>query len=45
MVCPSDYMIQKMVDQNTYDCLGMYVDGELKGYACLVREPDSSSTL
>ena len=33
-------MIQKMVDQNTYDCLGMYVDGELKGYACLVREPE-----
>ena len=37
-------MIQKMVDQNTYDCLGMYVDGELQGYACLVREPERSRT-
>ncbi len=34
-------MMQQMMDQGTYECLGMYEDGQQRGYACLVREPDS----
>lgn len=33
-------MMQKMAEQGYYDCLGMFEGGELRGYACLVREPE-----